>query len=166
VSGLRLLHALATALLHLLVATLGVAVSSAVCFYALKPILVQFVARDRLIHDALLSLPFFPFQSLVGFVTGFAFASRAEVGRKRVARWVWIAPASCLLILFIAWSPRSVFIESDWEHFFWTAQSDSKKEQLITTLPLLTSITYGLGSYLGCKYYQARREPRRGTHNH
>jgi hypothetical protein len=132
--------------------------SSAVCFYGLKPILVPFVDRGRLIHDAALTLPFFPFQSLVGIVIGFVFAAGgSRIGGSSIARWVWIVPAGFFLLLLSAWGSRSLLLETRWEHFFWSTSPDSKKEQLITTLPVLTSIAYGLGSFLGCKYYQHRR---------
>jgi hypothetical protein len=163
VKGLRLLRSLLTALLHLVIATVGVAVFSAFCFYGLKPVLAPFVARNRLIHDAALTLSFFPFQSLVGILIGFVLAaSHGKFGRSRVARWVWTVPAGFLLLLLLSWSPRSVLVETRWEHFFWSTMPDSKKEQLITTLPLLTSITYGLGSYLGCKYQRSRGKTKWG----
>jgi hypothetical protein len=138
--------------LHLLIATFGVAVSSAILFYILKPVLSPFVAPAILRQDAPLTLPFFPFQSLVGLATGYLMAvKRGEFGKSRAARLVWIVPAVWFLLLFSAWGSQSVLAESRLEHFFWGSIGSSKKDQFLTTLPLLTSVAYAVGNYLGCK---------------
>jgi hypothetical protein len=156
---LRVAWSVGIALLHVLVATVGVAVSSAVLFYVLKPILSLFMSPVSLAHDIPLTLPFFPFQSLVGLLSGFlVFLGGGNFGRRREARAAWIIPAGWFLLLFLAWSPHSVLTESRWEHFLWGSLGDSKKEQFVTTLPLVTSITYALGNYLAGKY-QLNRDP-------
>ena len=100
-----------------------------------------------------LTLPFFPFQSLVGLLSGFLiFVVDGKFGRSREARSAWILPVGWFLLLFLAWSPHSVLTESRWQHFFLSILGDSKKEQFVTTLPLLTSIAYALGNYLAGKY--------------
>jgi hypothetical protein len=149
---LRAAQSVGIALLHVLVGTVGVAVSSAILFYVLKPILSPFISPASLGHDIPLTLPFFPFQSLVGFLSGFlVFVFDGKFGRSREARSAWIIPAGWFLLLFLAWTPHSVLTESRWEHFFWGSLGDSKKEQFVTTLPLLTSIAYALGNYLADK---------------
>jgi hypothetical protein len=156
---LRVACNLGIALLHVLLATVGVAVSSAILFYVLKPILSLFMSPVSLRHDVPLTLAFFPFQSLVGLLGGFImFVGGGNFGRRREARAAWIIPAGWFLLLFLAWSPHSVLAESRWEHFLWGSLGDSKKEQFVTTLPLVTSITYALGNYLADKY-KPNRDP-------
>jgi hypothetical protein len=150
---LRAARCVGIALLHVFVATLEVAVSSVVLFYVLKPILYPFFSPTILDHDMPLTLPFFPFQSLVGLLSGFLiFVVDGKFGGSREARSAWILPVGWFLLLFLAWSPHSVLTESRWQHFFLSILGDSKKEQFVTTLPLLTSIAYALGNYLAGKY--------------
>jgi hypothetical protein len=154
VRTLHVLQGVGIALLHVILATVAVPVSSAMLYYVVKPVLSPF---DSLGHDVPLIWPFFPVQSLVGLLTGFLlFVRRTRFGRSRVARFVWIIPAAWFSLMFLAWGSHSVLSENRWEHFFLSGLGDSKREQIFITLPLLTSVAYAFGNYLGGRYEQSR----------
>lgn len=143
------------ALFHLVLSTAGVAVLSAMLFYAIKPFFSLFLSPSIVARDAILTLPFFPFQSMVGFVTGFVVATKTiGFGRNLGARLGWIIPTGWLLVLSISWtaSSRSVLAHQNWfDHFFWSNATDSKRVQFITTLPFVASASYALGNLFGEK---------------
>ena len=142
---------------HVAVATIGVAFSTASLFFLLKPILSPFVARKGLDLNLLLRLPFFPLQAVLGFIVGYVWALKQNAfAQDRSARYVWIIPTIWFLLFFLSWSPASILIESRWDHFFWSNLPESKKIQLVTTLPLLTSMAYSLGSYVRIRRGAAR----------
>ena len=130
--------------LHSIVATVGVAQCSNFIFYSLKPILEIFISRESLIHDFPLLLPLFPLQAAAGLVIGSLIALKsARFGRMWVARYVWVFPALWFSVLFWARGPER------WNFFVWSADLPAKKIQLVSTLPLVASVAYSIGSYLG-----------------
>jgi len=147
----RTLETVAFGLLHQAISVVGIPVVSAICFYELKPILSAFTSHSLLDRDALLTLPFFPFQSLTALSTGITLALKSRTfGRSWTARIVWVLPFCGLLILVLAWkSSRSVVGESWWQHFFSSDSFYARKEQLVTTLPFFCSVAYAVGNYLG-----------------
>ncbi len=140
------------ALGHLVIATAGVAISTALIFFSLKPVLALVISPLSLATNSPLRLNFFPLQSLVAFVIGyFGGSSRSSFRGDKSARYVWVVPLVWFALFFLCWSPRSVLIENRWDHFFWSNTEQSKSEQLVTTLPLLTSLAYAIGSYVSSR---------------
>lgn len=135
---------------HLIIATAGVAISAAVLFFSLKPVLGLVVSKSSLALNSPLRLELFPLQSAFGLVAGyFGSLQQNAFSRDRSARWVWVIPGIWFMLLFAAWSQSSILRESRWERFFWSSVPESQTMQLVTTLPLFTSIAYALGSYVG-----------------
>jgi len=148
-----MLRAICTGLAHILAATLGVAILSTLLFYTFKPILGLLISSDTLSHDVVLVLPFFPFQCFIGLLAGFSVWMRlGSFGRVPAARFAWVIPTALFILLFASWGTHSVLGETRWEHYFWSNNGFSKKDQLITTLPFLTSVTYSIGNSLGLLY--------------
>ena len=101
-------------------------------------------------------IPFFPIQSIVGLVVGFAIAGKRGVfWSHESARWVWIVPTLLLLLGLAFYQPSSVMMESRWHHFFWSPLLESKRVQLGSTLLFLTSIAYALGNFVATRLRQA-----------
>lgn len=134
-------------LLHSIISTVGVALSSNYVFYSVKPVLAIFVSQASLAHDTLLLLPLFPIQSTVAFAIGILFAfKRGEFVTSRTAGYVWIIPTIAFLVFFLARGPNR------WDFFVWSSDFPAKKVQLALTLPFLTSVAYATGSYMGVRY--------------
>src|SRR5579885_3746843 len=130
--SLTLLRGIGVFLLHLLIATIGIIFCSTLMFYALKPV-VSALHFNRLVdHDYLLIMPFFPYQSTVGFSVGVWVTTRLHTRMSNLMAWVWAVPALWLGLLCAgagaAWFQR----------FFWSMSAWDKKVQLISTLPFLT----------------------------
>jgi hypothetical protein len=142
----------AAALGHILVATVGVAVSCAFCYFLLKPVLFLFISRTSLALNLPLRLPLFPLQSAFGFAVGYIWASKPNAfGQDKSARYVWIIPTIWFVLVFITWPHASVLTGNRRDYFFWSNLPEAKTLQLVTTLPLLTSLAYALGSYIGVR---------------
>jgi hypothetical protein len=143
-------------LAHLVLATVAVPISSAILFFSLKPLLSVFMSSVALESDAPLTLPLFPLQAVLGLMTGLFLAVRAgEFGRDRTARYIWVVPAIWFLLFFASWQSRSVLVESRLEHFLWSTSLFSKRMQITTTMPSVTSLAYSLGSYMGSRTLKA-----------
>jgi len=137
---------------HLVVATAGVAISTAICFFLFKPIFSLFVSRTSSALNLALRFQLFPLQTAFGFVAGYASSLKQNAfAQDRSARYVWIIPTVWFMLFFLSWSPASILLESRWDHFFWSDLPESKRLQLVTTLPFLTSVAYALGSYAGIR---------------
>ena|SRR5882762_1705411 len=141
------LRSLLLVAVHLLISTLGVVICSSALFYALKPALLLFLSKTVVTHDIPLLLTLFPLQSLVGFAIGTWYSLKADwIAESRAARLVWIIPALWLLMWLILGGPARR------NSLLWSTDLDSKKVQLITTLPFMTSTSYALGNYFGLYY--------------
>jgi len=141
-----------TALLHFALAIIVVPLATAACFFSFRSLASLFISYKTLSPHWALTLPFFPLQSTSGFLTAFWLALRGgRFGQSRTAQFVWVIPVAWFLVFYLAWNPHSVLTESRWDHFFWSGTSGSKNEQLVTTLPFLTSFAYALGNHVGRK---------------
>jgi len=148
-SSLRLFRAAVFFLGHLTISTLGVGMTAAMLFYAFKPLFSPFLSPFALRHNLPLMIPFFPIQSVVALVVGFAIAKKkGEFWGHGSAQWVWIVPTLWLLLFFASYQPSSVMMEPRWSHFFWSPLLESKRVQMGTTLFFLMSIAYALGNFL------------------
>lgn len=146
------LESIAFWLAHTLLGTLGIAVSVAILFYSIKDPLTA-VAPSLAFHNALLIIPFFPLQSLVGALCGLLTARKENVfWRSRSAELAWILPALWLAFLFYNnYSPSGFpgLPETRWQHFFWSSIPRVRGLQLGTTMPFLASLAYAVGHYVG-----------------
>jgi hypothetical protein len=143
---------IAAGLLHLAIAVVAVPVITAASFFALRPLISFFVPQGALDPRSVLTLPLFPLQSISGFAIGFFVARRGGgLLQNKIAWWIWAIPALWFLVLFAAWPGER------WVHFVWSNSPRSKTEQFFTTLPLLTSITYALGSAIGVRTASKQR---------
>jgi hypothetical protein len=111
---------------HLALATAGVAVSTAILFYAVRPVLFPIFSRAAVADPALLlALPFFPLQMVFGFISGYVLASKdGAFGEDGAARYVWIVPTIWFTLFLLTYSSRSIFTESRWEHFIWSMRDN------------------------------------------
>ncbi len=150
----RLVRSIVLALAHQILAVIGVPVLCAFSLHMISPLFSYlFPAWQIFTGDALLVVPLFPLQTLAGFGTGFILATKQnEFGKHVSAMFVWIIPTIWFAILLLAWTPHSVFVESRWQHFIWSNEYASKKNQLGTTLPFMTSVAYAVGSLVGSKF--------------
>lgn len=151
-SSLRPFRAAIYFLGHLAISTLGVGMTAAMLFYAFKPALSPFLSPFALRHDLPLMIPFFPIQSIVALVVGFAVArKKGGFWGHGSARWVWVVPTLLLVFSLVSYQPNSVMMESRWHYFFWSPLLESRRHQLDTTLLFMMSIAYALGTSLAPK---------------
>lgn len=142
---------------HLTISTLGVGMTAAMLFYALKPVLSPFLSSYALRHDLPLMIPFFPIQSVVALLVGFAVARRqGKFWAHGSAEWVWIVPTVYLAFSLASYQTSSVMTESRWRHFFWSPLPESRHDQLNITVLFSMSIAYALGNFLARKLDNTR----------
>lgn len=140
-------------LLHFVVATVGVSVGSALAFYSLKPLLLLFMSSRTANSDTVLWCRFFPFQASVAFACSWQLARRGgSVGTARMVRLFWIVPCVWLLFLIAVWRDQSFLGESRWQHFLWSRSTEALRIQIVSTLPLITTLAYALGNYCGGRW--------------
>jgi hypothetical protein len=148
--NLSLLKSMGIGLLHFVVATVGVSVGSAFVFYSLKPLLYIFMSSRTANSDTVLWCRLFPFQALVAFACSWYLARRGgRVGAASMVRLLWIVPCLWLLLLIVVWNHQSLLDESWWQHFFWSRSPEALRIQIVSTLPLITTLAYALGNYCG-----------------
>jgi hypothetical protein len=142
---------------HLTISTLGVGMAAAMLFYAFKPVLSPFLSSFALRHDLPLAIPFFPIQSVVGLLVGFAVARKQGRFWGHVsAEWVWIVPALYLAFSLASYRAGSVMTESRWRHYFWSRLPESRHDQLNITILFSMSVAYALGNFLARKLDNSR----------
>lgn len=144
---------------HLTIATVGVPISTAIVFFSVKPILAFFVSPLTLAMNLPLRLGLFPLQTAFGLAVGYLVARRQNTfGRDKSAYWVWVIPGIWFLLFFLSWSQPSILAEGRLDRFFWSSSPESKTRQIVTTLPLLTSISYALGVLVGTRRSSSSRQ--------
>lgn len=135
---------------HLVTGAWGIGVISAMSFYSVKPILGFFFRQSVLQRDAILLIHFFPIQCCTALITGFVlFLRGGSIFRNRVGTWVWLFPALWFLLNIMAWESQGPTNSHWWYYFFLSSQPLAQRRQLITTLPLLTSVLYAVGLQIG-----------------
>lgn len=135
--------------LHVIAATIFVPFICTLTFYSIKPVLPLILSLTSITSDAPLLLPLFPMQMVTGLLFGLWVSKICNTNNLVTAYFAWIVPLCWFLIICTAWSPGSVFAESRWTRFIWSNSLLDKKAQLVTTLPLVTSLTYATGAWLG-----------------
>ena len=156
-SSLRLFRAAVFFFGHLTVSTLGVGMTAAMLFYAFKPVLSPFLSPFALRHDLPLTIPFFPIQSVVALVVGYAVARKqGRFWSHMSAEWVWIIPTVYLAFSLVSYQSSSITTESRWCHYFWSRLPESRHDQLNITILFSMSVAYAVGNFLARRFGNAR----------
>ena len=133
-------------LLHLLTATLGVGLATAIVLNAiLKPLLGRSISHAQLVSIGM--GPYYPLEVVLAGLAGYFGYSRFK-GNQRF--WVWILPAVYLAIELILWRPTSALAGYNWNatlaHFFVGTPPHYPEGNV--TIPFYTSLSYTLGALL------------------
>jgi hypothetical protein len=132
-------------MLHLLIATLGVALATAAL---LEGILKPLLSPDG--HARLVSITTGPYYALEIVLAGFAgyFSYGLLKGNHRF--WVWILPTVYLAIKIMLWTPSSVLGDHNWHttlaHFF--VGTPPRYPEGNITIPFYTALSYTFGALL------------------
>jgi hypothetical protein len=125
---------------QLLTATFFIPVATTLFYFSVKPLLLPILSAESLLHNYPLTAPFFPLQVTMAAVTGVAaIRTPNRFAQHRSAEWVWLLPAVWLVFMMLAYTPAA---ENLWHHFFWSHDYATRRLQIFSTLPALTSITY------------------------
>lgn len=137
--------------LHQFLSTIGVIVLSATMVYAMSALLRLICPTPRA-SLLLTEVPGFPVQDVVGIVLGFLMY---RAFRVRSALWVWLVPSLflCLGMLVASDARTSIF-----SHFVGDACRPAEHcfDQVLFTLPFLTSAGYAIGAAIARKRTQTR----------
>src|ERR1700730_9089843 len=102
---------IAIAICQLVIATAGVAISTAILYFSVKPALSIFMSQASLAINLPLRMRFFPLQTVVGWITGYIAVRNHTFGNDRSSQYVWIIPAIWFTLFFLAWSHGSILVE-------------------------------------------------------
>jgi hypothetical protein len=133
-------------LMHLLVATLGVGLATAMLFETiLKPVLQPEMGHAKLVSIA--AGPYYPLEILLAGFAGY-FAYGKLKGNHRF--WVWILPSVYLGMKIILWTTTTVLQHHNWHttvaHFFVGTPPHYPEGNI--TIPFYTSLSYTFGALL------------------
>jgi hypothetical protein len=133
-------------LLHLLAATLGVGLATAVLLNAfLKPLLEPGIGHAKLISIG--TGPYYPLEIVLAALAGYFGYNRIK---GNYCFWVWIVPTAYLATKMILWTPTSVLSHHNWSatlaHFFVGTPPHYPEGNV--TIPFYTSVSYTLGALL------------------
>jgi hypothetical protein len=133
-------------LLHLLAATFGVLLATAILLNViLKPLLEPWISHAQLISVA--NGPYYALPVVLAALAGYFSYIRFK-GNYRF--WVWIVPTVYLATKIILWAPSSVLGDSSWgttlAHFF--VGTPPHYPEGSVTIPFYTSLSYTLGALL------------------
>lgn len=128
-------------LLHLLIATLGVGLATAMLLEViLKPLLGR----------AIISIgtgPYYPLEIVLAAVAGY-FGYGLLRGNHRF--WVWVLPTLYLAMKIILWTPTTVLADHNWHaalaHFFVGTPPHYPEGNV--TIPFYTTLSYAIGALL------------------
>jgi hypothetical protein len=108
-------------LLHLLAATFGVMLATAILLNGiLKPLLEPGISDAKLISIA--AGPYYPLPIVLAALAGyFGYFGHTRI-RGSYCFWVWIVPTAYLVTKIFLWTPTSVLADQNWDttlaHFF------------------------------------------------
>lgn len=133
-------------LLHLLAATFGIGLATAILLNAiLKPLLGPLLGVDKLVSIA--TGPYYLLEIILAALAGY-FSHIRFKGHYRF--WVWVLPTVYLLVSIILWKPASVMgdhsLRATLAHFF-TGSPPHYPEGSVT-VPFFTSLSYSFGALL------------------
>ncbi len=144
-------------ILHLCLAVFVINIGATLLYYSVKPLLLLIIRGSFVRSDAILAARFFPFQASLEFICSWYLVVRGgNFGSAFIARFVWIVPCVWWLLLFVGWHQQSVLAESRWQHFFWSRSPEAFRMQVVTTLPLITTLAYAFGNYFASKLLKHR----------
>jgi hypothetical protein len=134
---------------QLLTATFLIPVTTTFFYFTVKPLLLPFLSAESLLHNYSLTAPFFPLQVTMAAVTGIAAVrTRNRFAQHQSAEWVWVLPALWLTFTMLGYAPSA---ESVWHHFFWSHHYATRRLQIFSTLPALTSVMYATAHFASRK---------------
>jgi len=133
-------------LLHLLAATFGVLLATAILLNAiLRPLMEPWISHAQLISVA--NGPYYALPVVLAALAGYFSYIRFK-GNYRF--WVWIVPTVYLATKIILWAPSSVLGDYSWgttlAHFFVGTPPHYPEGNV--TIPFYTSLSYTLGALL------------------
>ena len=136
-------------LLHLLAATFGVMLATAILLNGiLKPLLEPGISDAKLISIA--AGPYFPLPIVLAALAGyFGYFGHTRI-RGSYCFWVWVVPTAYLVTKIFLWTPTSVLADQNWgttlAHFF--VGTPPRYPEGNVTIPFYTSLAYTLGALL------------------
>jgi hypothetical protein len=133
-------------LLHLLAATFGVQLATAILLNViLKPLLEPWISHAQLISGA--NGPGYALPVVLAAIAGYFSYVRFKGDYRS---WVWIVPTVYLVTKIILWAPSSVLSDHSWgttlAHFFVGTPPHYPERNV--TIPFYTSLSYTLGALL------------------
>jgi hypothetical protein len=133
-------------LLHLLAATFGVGLATAILLNAvLKPLLEPGISHAKLVSIA--TGPYYPLEIVLAALAGYFGYSRIK---GNYCFWVWIVPTAWLVTKIIWWTPTSALEGHNWgatlAHFFVGTPPHYPEGNV--TIPFYTSLSYTFGALL------------------
>lgn len=133
-------------LLHLLIATLGVGLATAMLLEViLKPLLGRAIGDAKLISIG--TGPYYPLEIVLAAVAGYFGYGRLR-GNHRF--WVWVLPTLYLAMKIILWTPTTVLADQNWHtalaHFFVGTPPHYPEGNV--TIPFYTTLSYAIGALL------------------
>ncbi len=155
---MRMKKSIIAYLLHVVVATIGTMMLSAIVvklLFVLWNLIDPSVTRWRVY--SLLFKPYFPVQILCGIAAGYLNGRRFQ---DRGATWVWVIPAVRLAFAIATWRSTSIledhtravighFFLEDCQPPLWTR---SCIDQSLITAPLYSSIAYSIGTLVARQF--------------
>lgn len=141
---------------HTLIATLIPTITVSTFIYAVRWLMEQFASQWVWYTYQVISLPLFPLQTIVSFILGFIAARETGAFWKSTAASVsWLIPCVLFAPAFLSYTPA--LMEGRWQHYFWSSDMLTRIHQSSTTLPVLTSLGYSLGHWLGIRVQHRRQ---------
>ena len=128
-------------LLHLLIATLGVGLATAILLEAiLKPLLGRGII-------SIATGPYYLLEIVLAGIAGY-FVYGLLRGNHRF--WVWVLPTLYLAMKIILWTPTTVLVDDNWHttlaHFF--VGTPPRYPEGNITIPFYTTVSYAFGALL------------------
>jgi len=141
-----MLRRIATAVVHQLACPYGLAVVTA--FLVFEGVGVFRGTADTA-RSLLTTNPFYPFQVVVGFATGYLVGRLSEWS---FARWTWVFPVSVLLIVLV-FAPVPAGLSRSEYFFGWSGlpKRGMVPWQLAGTMPVYLSGAYSLAAWKGMR---------------
>ena len=141
---------------HTLIATLIPTLTVSTFIYGVRSLVQQFAPQWSWYTYEVISLPLFPFQSIVSLICG-VIVSR-ETGafwKSRAASFSWLIPCVLFAPAFFSYTPG--LGEGRWQHYFWSSDILTRIQQIRSTLPVLTSLGYSFGHWWGTRVQHRRQ---------
>ena len=157
---------------HQLIGTVGIVTVPYLAGFSTVELIDRIGGRVSVqdLYWVLTGTPFYPAQIAVGLYFGWWLGRRL---RNRAMVWVWILPLAIVCYVVIRASPfvpewTSILIrpgmgQSRWSYYFgWGCRPTAGcLDQLVTTLPLYTSVAYSVAGWLALRTADSRNRSQR-----